>query len=372
MNILYISNDNSLYGANRSLLDMIEPITKKGHKAFVACWSHSALTDELEKRDIEYIVIPYKPSAFEENNMPDRYMEYKIFNYYLATRFSAFIKKNHIQIIHSNASNVDFGAILSKVNRVPHIWHIREALYDFYHLKYPEPDKEEVLMNKADKVIIISDFLKDIRKIDYPNTVTIYDGIETNNYLDHKQIFQDNVIKILLACSMMREKGVEDAVDAIRILVNEKGVKNIKLVIAGIYNGYVEYILEKIEQSALEEYITYVGNQSDLRKYRRWADISLTCSYGEAFGRVTVEGMLADILVIGADAGATSELIEHDKTGLLYQVRNAYSLAEDIIYAYEHKEKMRAVAHNGQKFAIENFANDSYAEKILKIYEEVM
>ena len=37
-----------------------------------------------------------------------------------------------------------------------------------------------------------------------------------------------------------------------------------------------------------------------------------------AYGRVTVEAMMNDCVVIGRNSGGTSELIEHEETGFLF------------------------------------------------------
>ena len=51
-------------------------------------------------------------------------------------------------------------------------------------------------------------------------------------------------------------------------------------------------------------------------------DIALVASCSEAFGRVTVEAMLAGMLVIGADVAGTSELICDGVNGILYEDDN--------------------------------------------------
>ena len=59
--------------------------------------------------------------------------------------------------------------------------------------------------------------------------------------------------------------------------------------------------------------------QSDLYELRKHADIALMCSRGEALGRVTVEAMLSENLVIGADSAGTKEIIQNKVTGYLYK-----------------------------------------------------
>ena len=48
------------------------------------------------------------------------------------------------------------------------------------------------------------------------------------------------------------------------------------------------------------------------------ADIGLTCSRNEAFGRTTVEALLMGKPVIGTNTGGTVDLISDGVDGLLY------------------------------------------------------
>lgn len=372
MNILYISNDISLYGANRSLLDMLRPMIQKKHQVYVLSWSHNVFTDELERQKIPYLVVPYKPCAFPESDMPEKYYEYVLYNLYLSFRIRSYIKKNKIQLIHTNASNVDFGALLSRVCHLPHVWHVREALYEDYKLKYADAAVEKKLLRRAEKVVFISDYVRELRKMNDVNGITVYDGLNIKMYYDERELFEESDMKILIACTMREEKGVMDAVRAVDILVNQKKKKNVRLVMAGAYSPFVDVLKETARQCKITQNVEYVGNVSNLRELRRWADISLTCSRSEAMGRVTIEAMLAGMLVIGAKAGATKELIKDGGTGILYEACNPAELAEKIIGVYENKEKMREIAAKGQQFAVQQFDGERYADKILQVYEELL
>lgn len=63
---------------------------------------------------------------------------------------------------------------------------------------------------------------------------------------------------------------------------------------------------------------------------RQNMDIELMCAERETFGWVTVEGMRSGLLVIGANTGATPEIITNMKTGLLYTHGDARDLADKI------------------------------------------
>ena len=81
-------------------------------------------------------------------------------------------------------------------------------------------------------------------------------------------------------------------------------------------------------------------------------------------GRVTIEGMLFSNPVIGYNGGATPELIEHGKDGLIYEgieelVSHMRFLVDNpqIAVAYGKKGRIKA----GQNFLIEDFVRTIFS-----------
>ena len=70
---------------------------------------------------------------------------------------------------------------------------------------------------------------------------------------------------------------------------------------------------------AVADRIEFWGYIPDPERAFLEADVALMCSRNEAMGRVTAEAMSACRPVIGFDSGGTSELIDPERTGLLYR-----------------------------------------------------
>lgn len=101
-------------------------------------------------------------------------------------------------------------------------------------------------------------------------------------------------------------------------------------------------------------------------------DIALVASCSEAFGRVTVEAMLAGMLVIGADVAGTSELICDGVNGILYEAGNLESLEKTIETVIHDADKMRKIAQNGHITAINDYTIGKCSEEIYKIMQELV
>jgi len=65
--------------------------------------------------------------------------------------------------------------------------------------------------------------------------------------------------------------------------------------------------------------------------------------------------MRSGILAIGSRAGGVTEIIEHQKTGLLFTTENATSLSEQLEWFISHPSEINAIALAGKKRAEQLF-----------------
>lgn len=69
----------------------------------------------------------------------------------------------------------------------------------------------------------------------------------------------------------------------------------------------------------------------DTRAALEWADVSVMCSTAEAFGKVTVESLLAGTPVIGYDSGGTPEIAKLGGVKLIEPTVDALTAAIELI-----------------------------------------
>jgi glycosyltransferase involved in cell wall biosynthesis len=123
---------------------------------------------------------------------------------------------------------------------------------------------------------------------------------------------------LITVCRLVPWKGV-DAL--IRLLPK---LPETRLVIAG--DGHSRNQLEALTHSiGVESRVLFLGNVSPgaIKTYLRQADAFVLNSSYEGLPHVVLEAMSAGIPVIAADAGGTSEVVEHEVTGLLVPVGEA-------------------------------------------------
>src|SRR5207247_7627515 len=123
--------------------------------------------------------------------------------------------------------------------------------------------------------------------------------------------------RLLVIGGLVEGKGPADAVRALARLIKE-GINAELSLVGEPFPGYRAVLEEIVRSEALAERVHFVGRVRDASRFLQDADLLLVCSRSEAFGRATIEGMLARKPVVGARCGATAELIQDGITGLLY------------------------------------------------------
>jgi len=92
----------------------------------------------------------------------------------------------------------------------------------------------------------------------------------------------------------------------------------------------------------------------------------------EPFGLTIVEAFACGVPVIGSRLGAVQELIDDNRTGLLFSASNAEDLAKKINWAFTHPEELRAMGHAArQKYEQQYSAEVNYA-RLLSIYSHLL
>lgn len=250
------------------------------------------------------------------------------------------LKNRNIDLVYSNTGVIMTGAWISKALHVPHIWHIREFMEEDHGITTLVSKEKyyRFVNNHADKVIMISQALKNkyVHGIQEDKILIAYDDLSPAYLIKPDIPWEDRKMKILFAGTVCEGKGQMVAIQALGIL-KRKGI-HFDLQIAGTVKerdrAYYEQLQAQVQKDGLEQQVRFLGQVENLWEVRKACGIGVVASKSEAFGRVTVEGMLSDLIMVGADAGGTAELINDGVNGFLYSLGDAEKLADKLDQVY--------------------------------------
>lgn len=384
MKILAITQSKDILGgANRSFLDVLESLKNKyGHEIFVLIPGEGDFLKEIEKLGIKYKVCNYKQTSSMKYGNWKTFASYLIllyecfFNKYSARIIAKDLIKFNFDVVYINDTTNSIGYYISNKLEIPSVWHFRgynEKINRYMTIA----DEIKLRKNKNCTFINISNAMKNhmikSRKLKEKNMVVIYNGVSNNCLKNYEEWGTDILQKGLhcLQCGHLSDaKGQVDAVKALFEL-KTKGYNNIYLHFAGtpsISHGVsYDMILKKLAtEYNVIDHVIFEGEIEKMGDFRKNMDIELMCSKAEPFGRVTVEGMQSGLVVIGANTGATPEIIRDKYTGLIYEQGNAKSLANCIEKVYLDRKLGDLLAKNGFEYTKTHFTMENNVEEINK------
>ena len=198
--------------------------------------------------------------------------------------------------------------------------------------------------------------------------------MDTSVYFEEKNILEGDFIVASMYGNLDEQKGQLIAVKALEVL-HERGIYSVHLNIVGNqHTEYAEKVKKYVESHAIKDVqlIDTISDPNELREHRKKDDINIICSSAEGLGRVTIESMLAGCLTIGANAGATMEIIQEGSTGLLFEEGNIDGLANILASVSVEKEPFRKIALQGQAYALRIFDIKKYVDEIEIEYRKAL
>lgn len=385
MNILFITHEMNMGGASKSLVTLASELQDRGHKVVVVLPAiKGKVYEALKEKNIHVNLAFYGWRVISEDWHPVFRIGFKVL-YPFENLFAAYIvriiKKHHIDIIHSNSSVIDVGVKAADMAGIPHVWHYRE-FQDFYHFHYiPNKQKRLAILKKTGgEVIFISHNLAEYYQDEIPLNIgkVIYNGVSTDFLVEKYESAvsaKKEKIVFLLAGNFHRTKKHDIAILAAKLLF-EKGYRNFELLIAGAIANMAdsaEYEKELRSMAKdMPDVVRFAGFVEDMVELRRQTDIEIVCSEMEAFGRVTVEAMMASNPVIASNTGANVELIKEKQNGRLFEKGDAADLAEKMQWFLDEPAKICECGGRAYVYAKENFLSDRNTENVIGVYRDIL
>lgn len=211
-----------------------------------------------------------------------------------------------------------------------------------------------------------------------PSTTILYPGAdlpppmeETKRRALRRKLGSEHEFMIGLIGRITPAKGQYLLIEAMRQLI-AKGLP-VKAYIVGhaMSENYLEILRQEVSKYELRNNIIFLGFTNTPHEFMQACDLMLTASKNETFGLVTVEAMQCGTAVIGANSGGTREIIDDNKTGLLFENENPDDLADKIELLYRNERQRRQLAQEGKKKAGQLFENEQHFRQLAILFDTI-
>jgi glycosyltransferase involved in cell wall biosynthesis len=182
---------------------------------------------------------------------------------------------------------------------------------------------------------------------------------EENKLLKSWQLIRDKKI-ILMPGRLTTWKGQELFIEALSLVNKELGYKSFYAVILGGDQGrdiYTKKIKRLAEQHRLTDQLKFIEHCKNMPLAYQISDLVISASIEpEAFGRVSVEAQSMKKPIIASNIGGSNETIVNNKTGFLFESKNAESLSQKILKVLNLDEStLKSIGNEGRKNIIKKF-----------------
>jgi len=179
-----------------------------------------------------------------------------------------------------------------------------------------------------------------------------------------------NPKQFLFVGRLAEEKGVDILIRAVKRLVRDKGLKDLRLKIAG--DGLVTEKLKKMVLDLnLNENVEFLGAMKKSKLdalYQESIAAIFPSAWLENTPNVAYEAMRNATPILASNVGGFINMVKHGETGYLFEMGDSIKLAEYMNEFYDNPELSRKMGDAGLKRLQEEFNSEIYYGK----YEQML
>jgi len=382
-------------GSFHSALLLVRNLVNRHYQVFMLFYGPHSMTGRFEAAGATVLPFLYgkkndgkqrksnqKSQPIHKENIFKRVIR-KFPHYYNIKRFILFdsrqmvhiarvIKKYKIDIVHLNngiTPNRD-GIIASKICRKPCVVHERKIrAYDSVDIFLSRFISRLIAISKTVYNNCICHPLR-VKKIKQVYNPFILNPIDQDRVFEIKSRYQ-NLPIITMAGNIIRWKGQSTFLKAIAN-VNRKlnGEKFKALIVGGVMDEtYYGEIKKIVADHNLETIVEFTGFVEDMQNYMKASDLIVHASdKPEPLGRVVLEALFLNKVVIAADEGGPTEVIRDGVNGFLFKSRNAQDLSIKILKALKGNSSPDLMM---PKDVLHKFSAEKHTEQIIACYNNI-
>jgi len=195
-------------------------------------------------------------------------------------------------------------------------------------------------------------------------------GVDVDSYLPTPE--RDGVPTVVLASRMLRDKGVDEFVEAARDL-RAAGVMARFVLVGETDPGNPTAISgEQLRQWASAGIVEWWGHQANMKDVLAQAHIICLPSLREGVPKVLIEAAACGRAIVTTDAPGCREIVRNGENGLLVPVRDSRALAAALRLLIENAPLRAGMGLKGRDIAVNEFSVERVVRETLGVYRDLL
>ena len=350
---------------------------KAGYSIFVLS-RKSLKKDILDNYGMKFISVPFKRKSTNP-----------FYEFYILIRIILIYKRVRPDIVHHVAAKpIIYGSIAAKICRIKSVIN---APVGMGYVFTSDNIKAKVLrplvkilfkffidshngINKRNKVIFenkedLKYFIK-LGAVD-PKNACIIQGAGVKIKQNYKPRENKETPTIALVARMLQDKGINEFVEAARIVNREKKFGNFLLVgdiDPGNPSSLKRQTLPKWNDDKVIKWVGWIENVEEILKK---TDILCLPSYREGLPKALIEGAAYGLPIVTTNTIGCKDVVEDGINGFLVPVKNVEQLSNRIFELIQNQDLRNKMGMESFKIASNKFSSKIINSQTLNIYNEM-
>lgn len=175
---------------------------------------------------------------------------------------------------------------------------------------------------------------------------------------------------IVCAARMLKDKGIEDLVQAAQILARKRIRARILLCGPADDDNPAAISAAQLQQWQQDIPIEWLGPVADMSKRYAECHIAVLPSYREGMPKSLLEAAAAGLPIVTTNVPGCREVVENGRNGLLVPPQQPVALAEALGILINHSKLRQKFGQASRKKAVGEFADSLIIEQTLAVYQQ--
>lgn len=179
---------------------------------------------------------------------------------------------------------------------------------------------------------------------------------------------------VLYSGRFVARKGIHELLTAIPMVLEK--APDTRFVLVGGYGSGAEvertWMVDALLAHRSRVHFTGWLTPTEVARWYSAADVLVVPSWYEPFGMVILEGMLYGLPIAASNIGGPAEILEHERTGILFPPQDARALARAILRFVENPDLCQQIGMAGVEAVRRKWLWPHIVQRMQIVYHEVV
>ncbi len=359
--VLHLSSESTWRGGEQQIIYLVEETRKLGVDAIVGCKEGSEVESYCKENDLPNYALPFK-SAYDFSTAREIIKICERENFDLIQTHTS---KSHTMSVIAGLLGLDVPQIMTRRVDFP----VKDNWFSKFKYNY----------SKIARIICISETIRRITEPDIRDKsklVTIHSGTDTEKFAPFKnsdwlrkefKIPEETVI-IGNTSAISDQKDYPTFVAVAESVLKQRDDVHFFIVGDGPDREEIKSLVKKRK---LQDKIIFTGFRKNIREILPSLDIFLFTSKTEGLGTSVLDAMAAGVPIVATNAGGVSEMVNHEKNGLLFPIKDVDKLTEGVLSLLNDPKLRDELTEEGKK-TVRDFSKQKTAQRTVELYQEIL